>query len=206
MDFFNGVDLGAYASFRFNANRLPALVSVLLIVRWIGLLGWIPLLASVAVMWTNRHLRLRANVMLAVALVGLTSMEAVRWSANRPRPEDAEILLGPQVGKSFPNVPAFAFPLAGIVAMTAWMAWRKGRGIRTSPAMIVGAFGAIAGLSALIAFAELFLGLAFVSDVITGLAGGVGFGLLARFAGVWAGGETSPRGATIPPSTAIRSP
>lgn len=174
MDFLQGIDWGAYAAMRFQANRLPALVSGLHILHLIGLWGWIPLLGLLALPWRNGGLaRRQAYAMLAVAIVGLICMEAVRWTADRRRPPDAEILLGPQMGKAFPNVPAFAFPMAGILAVSAWSLVG---GKRAAIAYLFVAF-----LACIIATAELFLGLGFVSDVITGLAGGVGFGMLGRY-------------------------
>ncbi|MFO0863229.1 MAG: hypothetical protein U0744_00965 [Gemmataceae bacterium] len=173
MDFFQGIDWGAYAAMRFKANQMPGLASFMQILHLIGTWGWIPLLAAVAIPWRRGgELRRRAMVMFGVAIVGLACMEAVRWSADRRRPPDAEITLGPQTSKSFPNVPAFAFPLAGMVAVTAWGCARQKKQLLP--------FLAVGFVSCIFPTAELFLGLAFVSDVITGMLGGVGFGLLAR--------------------------
>jgi hypothetical protein len=173
MDFFQGIDWGAYAAMRFQANQMPGLASVLHILHLIGLWGWIPLLALLALPW--RHggvVRQRAYIMFGVAALALLCLVAVRQASDRRRPPDAEILLGPQMGKSFPNIPAFAFPMAGIIAASAW-SLAGGRKVAL-------AFLGVALASCIFATAELFLGLAFVSDVIVGLVGGAGFGVLAR--------------------------
>lgn len=176
MDFFKGIDNGAYAGLRFEAGRSPGLADAMRGVDFVGSFGWIALLALLALPWRRGGVwRRRAVTMFVIAAVGFASMELVRNVADRRRPEDAAALVGGAMGKSFPNLPAFAFPLAAVLGATAWLSVIEPT--RARPKLL---FGAVAVAVGLVAFSQLLLGLGFLSDVLTGLAGGLGFALLAR--------------------------
>ena len=177
MDLFNGMDWGAYNTFRYSANRMPELTRLLELVSWLGTYAAGGVLLLLAVTCTRQPRRLRmAWVAGLTFLIGFIIIEGTNRVTLRARPADAEDLVGRgAMLSSFPSrgafLAAFAWPMLAL-ALERSLARRSLRiAIHVLAALAVG----------LVCFSQLWLGLNWVSDVLAGLAGGAGLALIGRW-------------------------
>jgi undecaprenyl-diphosphatase len=174
MDLFEGLDWGTYYFFRFQANRLPDLNSLMQVGDWIGSYLGVAILLAASVAITPR--RRMALVVVITFLLGSLLVEGVKVATQRPRPPDAQNILGALELSSFPSRAVF-------LAAFAWLILAMAVERRTERSGYRIAVYACAGLGIVfVCVSELWLGLHFVTDVLAGLAGGIGLALVARWA------------------------
>lgn len=178
MDMFDGLDWGTYYFFRFQANQAPALAQFMQVGSWLGsyvgdLIILVLALAATPPLWRRRM----ALVVVAGFLAGEAIVEGVKAATQRPRPPDAQNILGSNdTSSSFPNRAVFLAAFGCLMAAlalerrSAHSRWRVG-------------FYVVAALVIIfVCVSELWLGLAFVTDILAALAGGIGLALIARWA------------------------
>jgi undecaprenyl-diphosphatase len=182
---FEGLDWGTYYFFRFQANRAPALHDLMRVGDWLGSYLGAALILVAAVAITPHPGKWRmALVIVPAFLFAPLLVEGAKRATRRPRPPDAQNILGAiETSPSFPSRAVF-------LSAFAWIMLSSGLERRTPRTGYGLAIRAAAGLGIVfVCVSELWLGLHFVTDVLAGLAGGVGLGLSAR----WAALEPAPR-------------
>ena len=171
MDLFNGMDWGAYNSFRYAANRLPEVNQSMRLISGLGSLAVNLVLLVIAVLiMPQSRAALGWRVPSSVTfLLGVLINEGVNGLAHRLRPADAENVLGADPMYS-------SFPSRGVLmAAFAWLMLAlalERRFARRAMRVMIYAVAALAIV--LVCVSQLWLGLHWVSDVLAGLAGGLG--------------------------------
>ena len=177
MDLFNGMDWGAYNSFRYAANRLPELTEGM---RWGSGLGSYTAVGVVLVLGVvfspqAAHMRM-AGAVIVTSLLGYVIIKGATSLTQRPRPADAENILGAGAAyTSFPSRGVFLAAFAWLMLALAFEGRLKNRAAR------VGVYALAAAAIVVVCVSQLWLGLHWVTDVLAGLAGGVGLALLGRW-------------------------
>ena len=184
MELFKGMDWGAYYAFRYEANRLPSLTELMEAGNWLGTYLAVAILLVAALILAPQPGRRRmAFVVVVTFLVGCLLVEGVNAATQRPRPADAENVVGAEaMFSSFPARAVFLAAFAWLMLAQALERRCHGKGMRAAVYGI-----AILGM-VFVCISQLWFGLHWVTDVLAGLAGGVGLGLIARW------GATVPRG------------
>jgi undecaprenyl-diphosphatase len=176
MDPFERLDWATYYFFRFQANRAPFLHDVITLGDWLGGYAAIALVTAVAVAVALVGSRWRLAGAIVMALVfGVLLVEGTRLATQRPRPPDAQNFLpGAAASPGFPSRGVFLAAVAWLLLAVALErpSWRRGKR--------VGVYAGAALLIVCVCLSQLLLGLHFLTDVLAGLAGGVGLALLAR--------------------------
>jgi undecaprenyl-diphosphatase len=178
MDPFEGLDWGTYYFFRFQANRAPDLQGLMQFGEWLGSYVATALVLAAAIVATPRTDRWRTAAALVIAFfVGAMLIEGLRLVIPRQRPPDAQnVLETSEMLAGFPSRAAFLTAFAWLVLAAALGRWNGGKAFRV--AMNVAA----AAVIVFVCLSQLWLGLHFVTDVLAGLAGGIGLALLASWA------------------------
>jgi undecaprenyl-diphosphatase len=183
MDLFNGMDWGAYNSFRYAANRLPEVNDLMRLISGLGSLAvnLVVLVSAVLIMPQSRRTRLACAVVMTF-LLGAFINEGVNGLTHRSRPSDAENVLRADAMYS-------SFPSRGVMmAAFAWLMLALALERRFARRAIRVMIYAVAALAiVLVCVSQLWLGLHWVSDVLAGLAGGLGLALIGRWAAEPAG-------------------
>jgi undecaprenyl-diphosphatase len=178
MDLFEGLDWGTYYFFRFQANSAPHLQGLMQIGDLIGSYLGAVVLLPLAVAATRQSGRWRmALVVVAAFFFGGMLVEGTKVATQRPRPLDAQNILGtPEMSSSFPSRAVF-------LAAFAWLILAAALERRTTrKSFRIAIYLAAAPGIVFVCVSELWLGLHFVTDVLAGLAGGIGLALVARWA------------------------
>lgn len=178
MDMFDGLDWGTYYFFRFQANHAPALQTFMQLGSWVGSTIGVVIVLVLATAMTPLPWRRRVALVLLVSfLIGGVLVEGVKAVTQRPRPPDAQnILGGAELSSSFPNRAVF-------LAAFGWLMLAQALERRTmSHRLRVGIYVAAALLIIFVCVSELWLGLGFVTDVLAALAGGIALAGTARWA------------------------
>jgi membrane-associated phospholipid phosphatase len=183
MHLLEGLDWGTYYFFRFEANRLalraPHVQGLMEAGDWLGGYLGTAVLLALAIVVTPRPQRPRmALAVLTTFLMGALLVEGVKIATARPRPPDAENILGEAMSSSFPSravfFAAFAWMMVGR-ALEHRVGSRAGRVV----VYLAAALGVI-----FVCVSELWLALHFVTDVLAALAGGVGLGMVGYWLSV----------------------
>jgi undecaprenyl-diphosphatase len=172
MDLFHALDYGTYSFFHFAAQSAPAVYTDLM--RGGDLLGGyfgVGIILALTVAFAPSPKRLRvAVVVIAAFFLGAMLVEGLKWASYRSRPETAT-----EMTSSFPSRAVFlsAFAWSMLAASLEWrMSRRWARAVVYVPAVLGIVF---------ICVSQLWLGLGWVTDVLAGLAGGIGLVLVARW-------------------------
>jgi undecaprenyl-diphosphatase len=179
MDWSRQMDEGANAFFHFEAKNAAAFMSSLMQSGdWIG--GYagaaIILLAAIAVAPRQARWRLAVAV-LTTFLLGTALLEGVRLGVARPRPPGAQDVLGTAApSPSFPSRAVFLATFAWALLAMTWARRVQRIACRIFVALAAGLVIVFVCLS------QLWLSLHYVTDVLAGLAGGLGLALVARWA------------------------
>jgi undecaprenyl-diphosphatase len=179
MDIFDGMDWGAYATFQVQAKNAPAFLGPLMqFGDFTGSYLGAAILLALAVVATPYSWRRRmAIVILVTFLFGALLVEGVKEATLRTRPPDSQNFLGSaEVSPSFPSRPVFLAAYAWLMLALAW----EYRSQRQSERIAI--YGVASLGIVFVCISELWLSLNFVTDVLAGLAGGLGLALLARWA------------------------
>jgi undecaprenyl-diphosphatase len=178
MDWSRQMDEGAYAFFHHQAKTAAFLNPLMEAGDWIGSYLGAAILLLAALALTPRPWRPRlALAVLAAFLAGAALVEGVKLAVARPRPADAEDVLG--AAALSPSFPSRAVFLAAFACMILAIALE--RGARRPGCRFV--IRLTAGLVVVfVCVSQLWLSLHFVTDVLAGLAGGLGLALAARWA------------------------
>lgn len=176
MDIFQGLDWGTYSFFHYQSQQLTAVLGLMKPGYFLGAFGsyvlWAGLLVLIGL--TSPPNRAKLIRLTVASLLAMLLLEMVRWQLARPRPNDA--------GKFFEGALTGSFP-AGPVALWAVMLVAFPHGLSLAGMNRQGVWTVLIGCFLLllyIMFSQLFLGLNFLSDVLAGLIGGLGLGLLSR--------------------------
>jgi undecaprenyl-diphosphatase len=173
------MDEGANAFFHFEAKNAAAFMNPLMQAgEWIGgyLGATIILLAAIAL--TPRPARWRlALAVLTTFLLGAALVEGLKLTVARPRPPGAEDVLGSAAPS--PSFPSRAVFLATFAWALLAMAWER-RTQRSACRIFVALAAAL--VIVFVCLSQLWLSLHYVTDVLAGLAGGLGLALVARWA------------------------
>ncbi len=117
-----------------------------------------------------------AGAVIVTSFLGYLIIKGVTGLAQRPRPADAENVLGAgAVYTSFPSRGVFLAAFAWLMVALALEGRLKARSVR------VGVYALAAAAIVVVCVSQLWLGLHWVTDVLAGLTGGVGLGLLGRW-------------------------
>jgi undecaprenyl-diphosphatase len=178
MDLFEGLDWGTYYFFRFQANHAPDWVNRLMgIGDLMGSYVAAAVLLTLAVAATPPRWRRRmAFAVVAGFLFGGLLIEGVKLATWRVRPPDAQNVFGTaEMSPSFPSRAVF-------LAAFAWMMLGFALERRIAPQPRVAVYVVAALGIVFVCVSELWLGLHFVTDVLAGMAGGIGLALTTRWA------------------------
>lgn len=199
------VSLDRHVDELLNERATPALTTAMEAVTWLGSTNGLVLLtlAACAVLLVRR--RVRAALLVALALAGAEVLDALlKVEFARPRPSLAHPLVAQAGGYSFPSGHA-----TGSMAVYGAVAYLSLTTVRSRPARAVITAGALL-VVVLIGFSRVYLGEHFPSDVIAGWCVGVAWvailvlllwGALPAFATPRA---TEGRSARPPPAPARR--
>lgn len=176
---FQGIDLGTYSSLRLVGQKVPELADVMRHSALAGQFLWLLFLAILAWRWWAIEGRFPTGKLLRVLLI-IAVVEAIRLLIDRPRPDDAQDILGspdaPRAlfgflanGGGFPNGPTFR---AVLISALMWETTSAGWG------RWLGLVGAVLYCS-WVMMAQLLSHLAFLSDVLGSLALALAIGFLS---------------------------
>ena len=176
MDLFNGMDWGAYNAFRETARQMPRADQLMRLGTELGSLAVIAVVLVAAVLVCPSPRRARMAIAVVVTFIfGYLLVAGIGELTHRPRPGDAENTLGSAaLVSSFPSRDAF-------LTAFAWLMLATGvhhRFPRRTLGVIIYLGAAV--LIAFVCFADLWLGLHWVTDVLAGLAGGIGLALVCH--------------------------
>jgi undecaprenyl-diphosphatase len=175
---FDGLDYGTNYTFQFLARETPLDLGPLMRVGdWLGSYLATAVVLAVAMAWTPRAWRPRmAGAIVVAFLLGSLLVEGASMAVQRPRPQNAQNILGAQADSSFPSRAVF---LAGFAWPTLALALERRLGGKMSRTAVY----ALAALAVVfVCISELWLSLHYVTDVLAGLSGGLGLALLVRWA------------------------
>jgi membrane-associated phospholipid phosphatase len=149
-----------------HAHSSPALVDVFDVVTWAGNALVLALLTAVTLVVLVRRRLLDVAVLVVAVAGGIEVLNAVlKLVFHRPRPELA-----------FVHLDTYSFPsghAAGSAAIYTVLAVLLARGLRTRARVLIGS--ATTALLLAIGFSRLYLGAHYLSDVLAGLALGLGW-------------------------------
>jgi membrane-associated phospholipid phosphatase len=177
MDVFNGLDLGAYSSFRVLGKQIPELAAAMYGAAVAGGFLWVLFLAILVWRWQAASGRFPLGNLIKVLLI-IAAVEALSYWLDRPRPDDAQDFFQKVVGHGFPNGPTFR---AVLISALMWETTKPGWG------RWLGFLGAVL-YCVWVMMGQLVMHLGFLTDVLASLALALGIGLL------------SPRLCDLPPS------
>src|SRR5262245_35974832 len=135
-DIFKGMDLGVYSSFRVAGQQVPELIDVMRHSATAGIYLWMFFLAILVWRWWTIEGSFPLGKLIKVLLI-IALVEALRLLIDRPRPDDAQDILGspdaPRTfisfimgGGGFPNGPSFrAVLISALMWETASPGWCK---------------------------------------------------------------------------------
>jgi undecaprenyl-diphosphatase len=178
MDPFEGLDWGTYYFFRFQANRAPDLQGLMQFGEWLGSYLATAIVLAAAIIATPRAVRWRTAAVIVLAFfAGALLVEGVKLAVARQRPPDAQnVLESSEMSAGFPSRAAFLTAFAWLVLAAALGRWNGRKAFRVAMHL-----AAAAGI-VFVCLSQLWLGMHFVTDVLAGLAGGIGLALLASWA------------------------
>jgi undecaprenyl-diphosphatase len=178
MDLFRGLDWGTYNTFQFMAKHSPGLQSYMEAGDWLGSYVGVAILLALTVLVFVRQKQWRAALaIVATFVLGIILVEGVKLATHRPRPPDAQnILASAEFSPSFPSRAVFLAAFAWLMLATALERWTRNKKYRIA-IYVVAALGIV-----FVCVSVLWLGLHFLTDVLAGLAGGLGLALVARWA------------------------
>jgi membrane-associated phospholipid phosphatase len=183
MDPMRSVDWGAYYFFDFLAQQHPRIVPVMQVLNQLaGYAAAAILICATTALFAVRRQLWAAVMTLASYALTLALVEATRLLVARPRPDEAEALVGPEdMLGSYPARGIFLFTMALLSLTFAW--WPAKRRRRVLLSLLVALL--LIGTS----LSQLVLRLHFVTDVVGGLFGGTACALLPHLL------VSTPRGA-----------
>jgi membrane-associated phospholipid phosphatase len=182
VELFKSMDYGGYYFFRHLARQNPEILPAFRLGDWLGSYFVVGFMFLVAVILLLVQARTRAaQVSVGAFVLGVIFVEILRNVVAAHRPPDAQDLVdADEMLRSFPAREVFTVTLAGVLLLFA--AWGS---VRKTPLRLL-LTAAVVVLLLWVAMSQLILGLHFVTDVMGGLAGGIGLGLLAsRFFPAW---------------------
>jgi len=175
MDFFQGLDKGAY--YHFQASRTPWMDALMTPSRILAGPAGILVLMGIAFFLLIFVQKRRSAVAWLVVIVALSgaAVEGLRWLVRRDRPDVAGLEVSEtEFSLSFPSRAVFLATLAVlIVALLLEHACRR-------PWHYFLLYLIAAALIGYVTFGQLYFSLHYVTDVIAGLIGGFAVALLSR--------------------------
>jgi membrane-associated phospholipid phosphatase len=175
VELFKSMDYGGYYFFRHLARQNPEILPPFRLGDWLGSYFVVGFVFLVAVILLLVQARTRAaQVALGAFVLGVIFVEILRNVVAAHRPPDAQDMVeADEMLRSFPAREVFTVTLAGVLLLFA--AWG---GLHTTTLRLL-LTAAVVGLLLWVAMSQLILGLHFVTDVMGGVTGGIGLGLLA---------------------------